>query len=176
MAFVQERAVSAEDRAEIVELIARYNRSIDNGDVEEFMGVFAEDIYWHGRLHGERFGREGMGQYLRELANAPEYRHMRGDGQHWVTNLILGYLEDGRVEGWATWLLILPSQAGPGIVSMGEYDDVYVDQGRRWLIQRRIITLTGFARQLSQAPWLGRPDDEAQKLTYEGRRIAANAE
>lgn len=137
--------VDANDRFAIAETIARYNRSIDNGDRAEFLSVFAPDgikesqTYW-----GVLSGHEALGQWFdRFFGDGPDaatFRRYQG-GQHRVENLIIESAERDEVHTWSNFILVIPFHDGPKVTVIGNYHDIFVRRDGRWLIGKRRIEI-----------------------------------
>ena len=138
MAEVAVRRLAPEDRALIDDIVARYNRSIDNGDRKEFLSVFTEDGVWVSPLMGTFEGHEALAGWFDDYFSTPSDHQY---GQHRVTNMIFDKVEEDRVEMWSNWILTSPHNDGPHVTVMGNYYDVIVRQGDRWLFQKRTIDI-----------------------------------
>jgi uncharacterized protein (TIGR02246 family) len=130
--------LSAEDRALIDDLFARYNRSIDTGDKEEFVNLYTEDGVWVSPMEGTFEGREALGAWIDEFYARDSPYHQ---GQHRVTNVIFDSVEPGRCEVWCNWTFVASKDGGPRLTVMGNYIDVLVKEDDRWLFEKRTIEI-----------------------------------
>jgi uncharacterized protein (TIGR02246 family) len=132
--------LSAEDRALIDDLIAKYNRSLDTGDKEEFVSLYTDSGAWVSPMEGTFQGRQAIGDWFDEF-------HSRTDsawhnGQHRVSNVIIDSVSANRCEVWCNWVFVASKNGGPHTTAMGNYLDVVVKEGGRWLFEKRTIEIT----------------------------------
>lgn len=139
MTKVAVHELTAEDRALIDDLVARYNRSIDIGDKEEFVSLFTESGAWVSPMMGTFEGREAIGRWFDDFYSEESVFHQ---GQHRVTNQIIDDVAPGRVEMWCNWTFVASKREGPHTLVMGNYLDVLVKEGERWLFDSRTIEIT----------------------------------
>jgi uncharacterized protein (TIGR02246 family) len=138
MTSVAVTQLSAEDRALIDDLIARYNRSIDTGDKAEFVSLYTEDGIWVSPMEGTFEGRGAIGDWFDEFYARESPYH---NGQHRVTNVIFDSVEPGRCDVWSNWTFVGSKNGGPHTTVMGNYLDVLVKEGDRWLFEKRTIEI-----------------------------------
>src|SRR5262249_41968196 len=79
--------LSFEDRAEIHELIARYNRAMDSGAVRDWVDTFVPDGEFDG-IVGQFRGHEELLRFAERYWAEPQYEKFR-HAQHWVNNVIV---------------------------------------------------------------------------------------
>ncbi|HVW46314.1 MAG TPA: nuclear transport factor 2 family protein [Solirubrobacterales bacterium] len=132
--------ISLADRAQIAELLARYARTLDGGDKEGFVALFAAGGSWISPIMGSFEGREEIAAwfdtYLRDHAD------LRG-GQHRMSNVIIDAGGADRAEVWSNWILVSASGApAPRVQVMGNYLDRLVKVEGSWLFERREIEIT----------------------------------
>jgi uncharacterized protein (TIGR02246 family) len=130
-------SITAEDRVEICELIARYNRAIDTGDVEAWVATFAPDGEFEGVV-GHFRGRDELAQFVRAYNEDPKYEEFRV-GQHWVNNIIVDADGDDAATVFAHQLMIRPQGTVGEINLMAWYDDRVVKLDGRWLFAKRKV-------------------------------------
>jgi uncharacterized protein (TIGR02246 family) len=138
MAEVAVRRLAPEDRALIDDIVARYNRALDTGDKDEFLSVFTEGGVWVSPLMGTFEGHQALGEWFDDYYSKPSDHQY---GQHRVTNTIFDKVEDDRVEMWCNWILVSPHHDGPHVTVMGNYYDIIVRKGDRWLFEKRTIEI-----------------------------------
>ena len=135
------RRPSPADELLIDDTIARYNRAIHTGDLDEFLSLFTEDATWDSPLEGVKTGHAALGAWFTAYSESESEFH---GGQHWVTNRLYDEITEDRVAIWSTWFFLTPNgDAGPRITVMGEYHDVLVKQDGRWRFERRTIKIPG---------------------------------
>jgi uncharacterized protein (TIGR02246 family) len=136
--------MSVEDRAEVMDLVARYAECVDTADVDGYAALFLPDgVVEHsaGSVKGRddirawvsglaKDGRIGPGSQLKHVLALPV---IRGDGERCT----------------ARTYVMIPRMMESGDIStrlMGTYKDDIVKQDGRWLIEKRIIDLDFVAR------------------------------
>jgi uncharacterized protein (TIGR02246 family) len=132
--------ITAADRVEIQELIARYNRAIDTaGHAKEWAETFAPDGEFIGVV-GHFRGRAELEQFARSYWEDPKYEEFR-TGQHWVNNIIVDPDPEGddRAIVFAHQLMIRPQGPVGEINLMAWYDDRVAKIDGRWLFTRRKV-------------------------------------
>jgi hypothetical protein len=130
--------LSASDRIQIHELLARYAWSLDTGDEDGFVDCFASDA----ELVWDVFEEPGRWQGSASLRRFVAYFRSRPESagrQHHVTNVVLTTTPAG-VEAKSYVLVALRVEEGPHRLNvMGFYEDVLSLQGGQWHIARRVI-------------------------------------
>jgi len=128
--------LSAEDRLDIMDLIARYAHTLDSGDLDGYVNNFAPD----GTLFVDHHGRDAIRSYvamlMREGRAGPlptgdvAYRHFVGaptiDGG------------DGRATVHS-YLLWVNMGSDPPVSAAAEYMDECVKLDGRWYFQSRVL-------------------------------------
>jgi len=131
--------VTADNRLAVMDLIARYARAIDAGDVDGYASNFTEDGVIESSA-GTFAGREEIRALLRRLVGSGRIGGQAARTRHFVgLPLIEGDDERCRAH---TYVTIFTQEADGGAVavpSVGSYEDVCVKRGNRWLFERRII-------------------------------------
>jgi hypothetical protein len=130
--------VSAHDKAEIHELLARYSWAFDTGDVERFVACFAddatlcEDVFEEVDLWVGREAIRGMAEFFFSLPGFAGRQH------HVSQVLIDGNAERCRVRAFC--FVIEPRLNEPCAVPFaGHYDDMVVKIDGQWLFQKRLV-------------------------------------
>jgi hypothetical protein len=132
--------LTAEDRLDIQELMARYSRAIDFGRYEELPGFFTADCTLDfGKLMGSHQGRDAVARFGTMLAGAG--LTMR----HYVTNCIIE--GDAERATATTYVLAFTGQKGSLTPTTGRYEDELRKVDGRWLlhVRRGIIEMPGQA-------------------------------
>jgi hypothetical protein len=159
-------AVSAADRAEIHELLARYAWSLDTADEEGFVACFAPDaeLVWDVfETPGTWRGHAALRRFIAWFRARPE----SAGRQHHVSNAIITPNATGAdVRSYV--LVALGSEEGPHRLHvMGYYEDTCIrdgdGDGDGWRLARRVIrdwrgaVLANFAGQSGQRQPRPRP-------------------
>ena len=130
-------SLSVADKIEIQELVARYNRAIDSGDIEGWVDTFLPDGVFEGLVVPTFRGHDELRAFATAFWTEPEYAEWRG-AQHWTTNMII----EGDGEGatlFAYHIMFTPNGAGGDPALMCAYDDELVKVDGRWLFKRRRV-------------------------------------
>lgn len=130
--------LSAGDRLEIHDLLARYAWSLDTGDEAGFVGCFTSDA----ELVWDVFDEPGAWRGSAALQRFAAYFRSRPESagrQHHVTNIVLSTTPSG-VHARSYVLVALRVEDGPHPLNvMGHYEDTLRQEGGRWHIARRVI-------------------------------------
>ena len=130
--------LTADDRLDIQELMARYSRAIDFGRWEEMPEFFTDDCTLDfGKVMGSHKGREAVKTFGTMLAGAG--LTMR----HYVTNVMIE--GEGDHATATTYVLAFTGQIGSLMPTTGRYEDELRKVGGRWLlhVRRGIIEMPG---------------------------------
>jgi uncharacterized protein (TIGR02246 family) len=131
-------AITAADRVEIQELIARYNRAIDTGRADDWAACFVPDGEFEGVV-GRFRGRDELAAFVREYWTSAKYEEFR-IGQHWVNNVIVDEAGEDEATVFAHQLMIRPGADGVGVINlMAWYDDRVRKVDGRWLFVKRKV-------------------------------------
>ena len=126
--------LSAEDRLDIMETIARYSRCIDEPRWDDLPGLFVPDCFVDCGPLGQYRGTEGVAQFVATLKSIGQMM------RHYVANVTIE--GDGDRARTHAYVLALVGP-GPGKLNItsGFYEDELVKQGGRWLFQSRRVLL-----------------------------------
>ncbi|MEM3085889.1 MAG: nuclear transport factor 2 family protein [Halobacteria archaeon] len=125
--------LSLQDRLDILDLCARYNRSVDSGDAEGWLAVWTEDGVFETPF-GTFKGHKALRSFLRMFVS------MGGRGRrHWSGNFVLEGEGDG-ARLWAT-LLLVSTQGTPSLFATGTYTDTLQRVGGAWRFKHRKLAL-----------------------------------
>jgi hypothetical protein len=126
--------LAAEDRLEILDTYGRYCLDFDGGNAAGGAGHFAADgefVYVGSRAFEGRDAIRAM--FERRQAAAPGIRHFVG-------NIVL----EPALEGVLGHAYVIVLRMGPGaplrVVTIGQYDDLWVRLAEGWRIKRRTFT------------------------------------
>ena len=130
------QTLTAQDRAEIQELSARYNQGTDFADMALFMSIWADDAVFKASAKLQLVGRKAIEEWRaganesRRKANAPPRRHFN-------SSLIITPTADG-AKGRIYWVLMDVSGKEPRIYASGYSDDTFVKTSGGWRIRTRV--------------------------------------
>lgn len=130
--------LSAGDRLEIHELLARYAWSLDTGDEAGFVACFTSDA----ELVWDVFDEAGRWQGSAALARFAAYFRGRPESagrQHHVTNIVLAATSEGVLARSYVLVALCADEAPHRLNVMGYYEDVLRQEGGHWHISRRVI-------------------------------------
>jgi hypothetical protein len=132
--MAQAEPLSALDRLDIMDLIARYARTLDSGDLDGYVNNFAPDALLFERLQGREAIREYVGQLMVEGRAGPlpngdvAYRHFVG------FPTIDGDSSGATVHSYLIWINMGTSAP---IQAAAEYIDTCVKIDGRWMFKTR---------------------------------------
>jgi hypothetical protein len=135
--IAQAAPLTAEDRQDIMELIARYVTRIDSGDADGYVANFVPNgiIEW---ANGRAEGREEIGRWITGLfaggigADPPQVRHF----------VSLPYITgDGDRAEASTYVIVFALDSSGQVVvpSVGSYADTIIKVDGRWLFEKRVM-------------------------------------
>lgn len=130
---------AAADRLEIYELICRYNRAVDSGDVDGWVDTFTVDGVFESLLVGTFRGQDELREFANRFLDDPAYASWAG-GQHWVGNVIVDFNEHDAASVFSYHIMMMPVADRVDGVLMAAHDDVAVKTERGWRFAlRRLI-------------------------------------
>lgn len=130
--------LSADDKIEIQELVARYNRAVDSGDAQGWADTFTDDGVFESMRVGTHRGRQELVRFAEDFWTGDECAPWRG-GQHWATNFIIE--GDGDTASLFCYhIMFMPASPDEvnGVV-MAAHDDVVARVDGRWKFLRRRV-------------------------------------
>ena len=116
--------LTAEDREEMIELVARYNHAIDSRDAEAWADTFTEDGRFYVPPNHDVRGREALIAFIGSFGPP--------GGHHWTTN----FLVDGDGND-ATMLVESIFIRGSDAGGRGRYVNTMKRVGGRWKFAER---------------------------------------
>ena len=129
--------LTADDRLDIIDLIARYAHTLDSGDLDGYVANFAPDATLFNRSHGRDEIRAMVAQLYKEGRAGPlpngdvAYRHfaqaMTIDGV------------DATHANVHSYLLWVNMGSEPPVSSAAEYLDTMVKLDGQWYFQTRVL-------------------------------------
>jgi ketosteroid isomerase-like protein len=125
--------LSAEDRTEIDQLMARYNFAIDEGDADGVVSCFTADGEFFNKDETLARGHDGLRAYISTLGGRGQMRHVT------TSALPEGDGDTATCRAYCTVLSTTPED-GHGIVAKGVYhDDLRRVDGRWQFSLRRFV-------------------------------------
>jgi hypothetical protein len=126
--------LTADDRLEIAEVLARYCHAIDRRRWEDFPELFTDDCRLDfGEVMGVFEGRAGIERFIQTMDGMGLFM------RHYTTNVIVrGDGQRARVE---SYVLAFTGPITNRASTTGRYDDELVKTGGRWRIRERRATI-----------------------------------
>ena len=135
-------SLSVADKIEIHELVARYNRAIDSGDIEGWVDTFLPDGVFEGLVVPTFRGHDELRAFAAAFWTEPEYAEWRG-AQHWTTNMIIDG-EGDRATLFAYHIMFTPAGPGANPALMCAYnDEIHRVNGTWKFARRRVVEFPG---------------------------------
>jgi len=133
----QSMALTAEDKLEIHELIARYNRAVDGGDAEGWVATFTPDGVFQSLLVGVHRGHDELRAFADDFVSG-SYDAWTG-GQHWIGSVIIDG-DRSRASVFSYHIMYVPVEREVRGVLMAAHDDevVWTPEGWRFSLRRLI--------------------------------------
>lgn len=120
------------DRIAVLDVLARYCHTCDDGDFEALRALFTADGTF--RYAGSVVtGREDLLAYFTQV-QTPERR-----GKHLTANTVVR-IDGDRATARSDWVFLVLVDGVPTPRLTGRYDDVLVRDGAGWLIAERVVT------------------------------------
>jgi hypothetical protein len=141
----------AQDRADIMDLYARYAWGLDLADKEMLVSVFAEDGAFDHLWQGKSTGHEAILEKMDELWNRRQ--HWWYGRQHLFNNFVMEPREEGaRVRVFFQILQFNVEYKTNFVFGIGTRDDTLSRETGRWLFKTlRVNAWT----EADQVPWKG---------------------
>lgn len=152
MAHSDPTRVSADDRAAIIELYARYAWGLDLADPDMLLSAFAEDAEFDHLWQGKVKGHAAIAQNARELWN--DRQHWWFGRQHLFNHYIMARQPDGAVLV-RCFFQIVQFNVDYGtnfLFGIGTREDLCVQRGDQWVFKSLFINAW---RSQADVPWKG---------------------
>lgn len=130
-------ALTAEDRLEIQELVARYNRAVDGGDADGWVETFTYDGVFQSLLVGTHRGREELRAFAEDFV-AGSYDAWSG-GQHWIGSVIIDG-DRSKATVFSYHIMFVPVEREVRGVLMAAHEDEAVLTPDGWRFSLRRLT------------------------------------
>ena len=122
--------LSADDRAEIAELLARYCHAIDQRRWDDFLDLFTEDCRLDfGAVMGVFEGHDGIRRFMTTMGGLDLFM------RHYTTNLVIR--GDAARAHADSYVLAITGPAGSRTHTTGRYEDELVRTRAGWRLHRR---------------------------------------
>ena len=144
--------VTAEERAEIIELYARYAWGLDLADADMLLSAFAEDAEFDHLWQGRVKGHAAILQNMQELWN--NRQHWWFGRQHLFNHHLMERQPDGAVKV-RCFFQIVQFNVDYGtnfLFGIGTREDLCVAHGSRWVF--KTLFINGWRSQ-ADVPWKG---------------------
>jgi len=152
MAQPHSTAVSAEDRAAIIETYARYAWGLDLADADMLLSAFAEDAEFDHLWQGKVKGHAAILANMRELWN--DRQHWWFGRQHLFNHYIMERQSDASVKV-RCFFQIMQFNVDYGtnfVFGIGTREDLCVQREGRWVFKTLFINAW---RSQADVPWKG---------------------
>lgn len=145
-------AVSAEDRAAIIETYARYAWGLDLADADMLLSAFAEDAEFDHLWQGKVKGHAAILANMRELWN--DRQHWWFGRQHLFNHYIMERQPDESVKVRCFFQIMQfnVDYATNFVFGIGTREDLCVQRGGRWVFKTLFINAW---RSQADVPWKG---------------------
>lgn len=134
--MAEDGRLSADDRLDIMDLIARYAHTLDSGDLDGYVNNFAPDGVLFEQHQGQAAIREYVGMLMREGRAGPlpsgdvAHRHFAG------APTIDGKSGRATVHSYLLWVRM---GSEPPVCAAAEYTDECVKLDGRWVFKSRVL-------------------------------------
>jgi len=127
------------DELAIRSVVARLAHLADHGDVDEYLGLYAEGGVWQRpsqreRFQGEKELRAIVHKRRKELVQGPEV-----DSAHCNTTLWIQLHGDGTATAHSYYIFICDGRTAPVVRSTGRYEDQFVKTEGGWKLKSRTV-------------------------------------
>ena len=166
LSVLERRVAALEAREQILALVTRYAVACDTHDMPTLGSLFAEDAEFDspsGVMVAK--GRDGI------LSMFAELFRIRGPAYHWTHDVIVDV--DKSDSSQATGVVYSHAETTPnGVVSLAamRYQDVYRQEGGRWLFSRRCISFLYYVPAMEYLSGL----NQSRRLVFGDQRLPAD--
>ena len=135
--MVADNQNTAEDDAQIRNLIATLAHCADEGDEQAYSSLFAEDAVWEIKDSAIARGlaeiMEGVRERWAKKITGPD-----SNTRHVITTSVVT-LQGNSAEAKSVFQFYANVHKTPNLVAVGTYEDKFVRSGHRWQLARRLI-------------------------------------
>jgi hypothetical protein len=146
--------LTGQDRAEIMDLCARYNVSTDNADVDSFMNCWMEEGDSNHVKFESPFGNFSSREEIKHFEQEHVTKGMALGKRHLGFNIVIREGKDDNNTAFVTNdLMVVETKDIPYIVATGRYDDSKVTKtDKGWKFQYRNLKVDeGFRKLMAKA-------------------------
>jgi hypothetical protein len=146
--------LTGQDRAEIMDLCARYNVSTDNADVDSFMNCWMEEGSGNNVRFESPFGNFNSREEIKHFEQEHVTKGMALGKRHLGFNIVIREGKDDNNTAFVTNdLMVVETKEVPYIVATGRYDDSKVTKtDKGWKFQYRNLKVDeGFGKLMAKA-------------------------
>jgi hypothetical protein len=127
------------DELAIRSVVARLAHLADYGDVDEYLGLYAEGAVWQRPSQQERFQGEAELRAIvlkrrKELIQGPDV-----DSAHCNTTLWVELHGDGTATAHSYFIFICDGRTAPTVRSTGRYEDRFIKVDGTWKLASRTV-------------------------------------
>ena len=109
--------VTVDDKIVIQELIAKYNLTIDNKNIDEWTNTWTDDGIWTTTF-GEAKGKTELNNMINQITN--EFANGK---RHFSTNIIIEDAQNNMASA-KSYLTVIEAHNNPEVVASGTYSDI----------------------------------------------------
>jgi uncharacterized protein (TIGR02246 family) len=144
-----EIAISAQDYADIMQVVSRYAWAFNTGDLKALGETFTPDGILQGSSGQRHEGRKAIIGYARQLVNTAVFRGR----QHMIYNFLVEKAAVDRYQTRSYWSVIYwnGETNEKRMDSTGYSEDIFVKIDGKWFFSERLI----FHWKSNQGPWIG---------------------
>ena len=125
--------LTADDRLDILDLLARYNHAIDDADTDAWLACWTDDGVYEFPPDRRHAGREE----LRAAAETRAADASRPASRHWLNSIVIE--GDGDAARVTCYLALVRPEMPPRINHTGRYDLEARKVGGQWKFCRRTL-------------------------------------
>lgn len=122
--------------SEIRRILALYCHRLDDGQFDEWAGLFAVDGEYLANGDQVAFGHAGLVEWAEN-----HFRDSGNRGRHLVTNVAVDVSGD-TANAVSNWIFVARSPVGPIMAGTGKYRDDFIRTEGGWTFQRRDVLVS----------------------------------
>ena len=123
------------DKINIQELIAKYNMTLDNKNIDEWLNTWSDDGVWSTPF-GEAKGKTELKNFINQITN-----EFASDKRHVSTNIIIENAPNNTASA-QSYLIVIETQKTPEVVASGNYVDALKKEASgKWKFTHRRLEI-----------------------------------